>query len=202
VAASGSAARPVMLVVAGPPGSGKSTFFPIAAMGVDAFSIDDRCAQIVGSYRAIPPDVRRAVSQQCETFVAEQIDGNRSFAVETTMRTLVSVRQAERARSQGFRTALTFLCTSSPDINIERVLQRAQAGGHAASETEIRAVHLAALANLGEAVQVFDRCRIFDTSEPWRHPRFVARAAGGKCTLEPAAPSWVARALQIDQGRR
>jgi dephospho-CoA kinase len=67
-----------MLVVAGPPGSGKSTFFPIAAMGVDAFSIDDRCAQIVGSYREIPPDVRRAVSQQCETFVAEHIDGNRT----------------------------------------------------------------------------------------------------------------------------
>jgi hypothetical protein len=62
----GTAVRPVMLVVAGPPGSGKRTFFPIAAMGVDAFSIDDRCAQIVGSYRAIPPDVRRAVSQQCE----------------------------------------------------------------------------------------------------------------------------------------
>jgi len=53
----------------------------------------------------------------------------------------------------------------------------------------------------GEAVRVFDRCRILDTSEPWRRPRFVARAAGGKCTLEPAAPSWVARALQIDLGR-
>jgi predicted ABC-type ATPase len=89
-----------MLVFAGPPGSGKSTFFPVAALGVDAFSIDDRCAQIVGSYRAIPPTVRKAVSQQCETFVAEHIDGRRSFAVETTMRTLVSVRQAERARNQ------------------------------------------------------------------------------------------------------
>jgi hypothetical protein len=75
-----------MLVVAGPPGSGKSTFFPVAAMGVDAFSIDDRCAQIVGSYRAIPPAVRKAVSRQCETFVDEHIDGKRSFAVETTMR--------------------------------------------------------------------------------------------------------------------
>jgi hypothetical protein len=42
-------ARPVMIVVAGPPGSGKSTFFPIAAMGVDSFSIDDRCAQVVSS---------------------------------------------------------------------------------------------------------------------------------------------------------
>jgi dephospho-CoA kinase len=55
-----------MIVVAGPPGSGKSTFFPIAAMGVDSFSIDDRCAQILGSYRAIPPAVRKAVSQECE----------------------------------------------------------------------------------------------------------------------------------------
>ena len=129
-----------MLVVAGPPGSGKSTFFPIAAMGVDAFGIDDRCAQIVGSYRAIPPAVRKAVSRECETFVDQHIAGGRSFAVETTMRTLASVRQAEKARSHGFRTVLTFLCTSSPEINIERVIQRAQAGGHAASEVEIRAV--------------------------------------------------------------
>ncbi len=47
-------ARPVMLVVAGPPGSGKTMFFPASALGVDAFNIDDRCAQLLGSYRAIP----------------------------------------------------------------------------------------------------------------------------------------------------
>jgi predicted ABC-type ATPase len=170
-------------------------------MGVDAFSIDDRCAQIIGSYRAIPPAVRKAVSLQCETFVDEHIDEKQSFAVETTMRTLVSVRQADRARSQGFRTALTFLCTSSPDINVERVLQRAQSGGHAASETEIRAVYLAALANLAEAVRVFDRARILDTSEPWTQPRIVARAARNRCALEPGAPSWAVRALQIDFDR-
>ena len=188
-------ARPVMLVVAGPPGSGKSTFFPIAAMGVDAFGIDDRCAQIVGSYRAIPPAVRKAVSQECETFVDQHIAGGRSFAVETTMRTLASVRQAEKARSHGFRTVLTFLCTSSPEINIERVIQRAQAGGHAASEVEIRAVYAAALGNLVEAVRIFDRSRVLDTSEPWKRPRLVARVARGKSTLEPDAPPWAANAL-------
>src|SRR5215208_3557034 len=42
-------ARPRMIVVAGPPGSGKTTYFPITAFHVDAFSIDDRCAQIHGS---------------------------------------------------------------------------------------------------------------------------------------------------------
>jgi predicted ABC-type ATPase len=191
-----------MIVVAGPPGSGKSTFFPIAAMGVDAFSIDDRCAQILGSYRAIPPAVRKAVSQECERFVDDHIQNRRSFAVETTMRTLVAVRQAERARDQGFRTALTFLGTTSADINVERVLQRAQAGGHAASEAEIRAVHAAALANLGEAVRVFDRCRVLDSSEPWARPRLAARSVRGKLTLEPGVPPWAVAALRIDSSER
>ena len=44
-------ARPVMLVIAGPPGGGKSSVFPLTAFGQDAFNIDDRCAQLVGSYR-------------------------------------------------------------------------------------------------------------------------------------------------------
>jgi hypothetical protein len=71
-------ARPIMIVIGGPPGSGKSTFFPIGALGVDAFSIDDRCAQIFGSYRAIPPALRKAVSRECERFVGEHIDRGRS----------------------------------------------------------------------------------------------------------------------------
>jgi hypothetical protein len=53
-----------MLVVAGPPGSGKTLFFPVCAWGVDSFSIDDRFAQLVGSYRAIPPAVRKAVARR------------------------------------------------------------------------------------------------------------------------------------------
>jgi len=38
--------RPVMQVVAGPSGSGKSSLFPVAATGVDYFNVDDRCAEL------------------------------------------------------------------------------------------------------------------------------------------------------------
>jgi hypothetical protein len=38
-----------MIVVAGPPGSGKTRYFPVTAFGIDSFNIDDRCAQILGS---------------------------------------------------------------------------------------------------------------------------------------------------------
>lgn len=109
------------------PGSGKTTYFPVASFGLDAFSVDDRCAQIVGSYRAIPPSVRKAVSKECESFVLAHIRRKRSFAIETTLRTLVSAEQARKARRRGFRTEMIFLCTASADINVERVLQRAQA---------------------------------------------------------------------------
>src|SRR5262252_6424730 len=132
-----------MIVVAGPPGSGKTRYFPVTAFGVDSFNIDDRCAQILGSYRAIPRDVRRAVAKECERFVVEHIEAGRSFAVETTLRTAAAVDQAELARGRGFSTEMRFVATDSVAENVARVLQRSQAGGHGASEREIRAIHTA-----------------------------------------------------------
>lgn len=129
----------------------------MTALGVDAFNIDDRCAQILGTYRAIPHEVRRAVAKGCERFVMEHIHNRQSFAVETTLRTRAAIEQAELARQHGFATELRFLATESVAENIARVLQRAQAGGHAASEREIRAIHQASVANLSRALLAFAR---------------------------------------------
>lgn len=50
---------PKMFIVAGPPGSGKSTAFPAMAFGVDAFNADDHAAALnKGSYGDIPRDIR------------------------------------------------------------------------------------------------------------------------------------------------
>lgn len=122
-----------MIVVAGPPGSGKTRFFPATAFGVDAFNIDDRCAQILGSYRAIPRDVRQAVARECERFVMDHIERRISFAVETTLRTAAAVDQATSANASGFATEMRFVATDSIAENVARVLQRTQAGGHGAS---------------------------------------------------------------------
>src|SRR5260221_12102510 len=101
--------RPRMIVVAGPPGSGKTRYFPVTAFGVDAFNIDDRCAQILGSYRAIPREVRRAVAKECERFVLEHIDGEKSFAVETTLGTPAASDQATLDPTSDFRTEIRFV---------------------------------------------------------------------------------------------
>ncbi len=185
-----------MVVVAGPPGSGKTRYFPVTAFGVDAFNIDDRCAQILGSYRAIPRDVRWAVAKECERFVLDHIDRRASFAVETTLRTKVAIEQATLARDQGFATEMQFVTTGSVAENVARVLQRAQGGGHAASEGEVRAIYQASLTNLPKAVAVFGRVWIYDSTERWAPPRLVAVARDGNVVRRGKAPAWLEAVLE------
>jgi len=180
-----------MIVVAGPPGSGKTRSFPVTAFGVGAFNIDDRCAQILGSYRAIPRDVRRAVAKECERFVLDHIERGQSFAVETTLRTTAAIDQAMLAKRHGFIADMHFIATDSIDENVARVIQRAQAGGHGASEREIRAIHHASTANLTAAIRSFDRVRIYDSTARWAPPRLVAIARAGQVVRYGITPEWL-----------
>jgi predicted ABC-type ATPase len=79
--------RPRMVVIAGPPGSGKSVAFPVDSFGIDSFNADDRSAELNrGSYQGIPLEIRSAVNREFERFVEEHIRNHRSFAIETTLR--------------------------------------------------------------------------------------------------------------------
>jgi predicted ABC-type ATPase len=96
-----------MIVVAGPPGSGKSAAFPVAETGVDYFNMDDRAAALNhGSYQNISPEIRAQANRECEDFIAAHIRDRKSFAVETTLRTDITFRQAQQARQNGFRAEM------------------------------------------------------------------------------------------------
>ena len=139
--------------------------------------------------------MRRAVAKECERFVLDHIEQGRSFAVETTLRTSAATEQADLARKNGFATEMRFVATDSIAENVARVLQRAQAGGHGASEREIRAIHQASVANLRTAIAAFDRIRVYDSTVRWSPPRLVAVARGGRVARHGATPRWLEGAL-------
>jgi predicted ABC-type ATPase len=123
------------------------------------------------------------------------IENRRSFAVETTLRTGAAIDQAVLARKQGFTTEMRFIATNSIAENVARVLQRAQGGGHGASEREIRAIHQAGLANLRKAIPLFDRVRVYDSTTRWAPPRLIAFARVGKLTRRGETPAWLDASL-------
>jgi predicted ABC-type ATPase len=186
-----------MLVVAGPPGSGKSRLFPIQRSGLDWFSVDDRCAELNGgSYQGIPPAVRARASRECEAFIRAHIETRRSFAVESTLRTRVAVEQARAARAQGFSTLMIFVATDDVETNVVRVAARGLGGGHSAPAERVREVYRSSLGNLAAAVAAFDQARVYDNSRDRVVPRLVATFRGGRLASQAAdAPAWLARAL-------
>jgi predicted ABC-type ATPase len=90
---------------------------------------------------------------------------------------------------------MRFVATDSIAENVARVLQRAQAGGHGASEREIRAIHQASVANLRTAVAAFDRVRVYDSTPRWASPRLVGAARGGRFVRQRPTPAWLKAAL-------
>jgi predicted ABC-type ATPase len=186
-----------MLVVAGPPGSGKTMHFPVASFGEDGFNVDLRAAAANnGSFIGIPRAVRRSVQRECEQFVEGHIATCTSFAVETTLRTPIAISQAGRARRAGFETTMIFVCAGSADECVGRVRLRGLAGGHSAPEGELRSIYASSLANLGAAVRAFDLVEIYDNGVRGAAPRVVARAKSGSVTMLTDAPrDWLSAAL-------
>jgi predicted ABC-type ATPase len=131
--------RPKMIVVAGPPGGGKSTAFPVAAFGVAFFNADDRAAGLNrGSYAGISGSIRQQVNREYERFVIDRILHRQSFAIETTLRSHVTFEQARLAKAAGFAIEMRYLALASFVLHLERVKARSDAGGHSASEATLQ----------------------------------------------------------------
>jgi predicted ABC-type ATPase len=135
--------------------------------------------------------VRRAVAKECERFVLDHIERGQSFALETTLRTTAAIDQAVVAQRNGFVADMHFVATDSVDENVARVIQRAQAGGHGASEREIRSIYHASIANLATAIESFDRVRVYDSTARWSPPRLVAVARAGRVVTHGVTPEWI-----------
>src|SRR5262245_24645169 len=148
---------PRMIIIAGPPGSGKSSAFPVARFGVRYFNADDRAAALnSGSYIGIPNSIREIVNREFETFIAACIAKRESFAIETTLRSAVTFVQAQSAKAAGFTTEMRYLALANFELHMERIKSRADAGGHSASEKTLRRIYDASLANLARAFAEMD----------------------------------------------
>jgi predicted ABC-type ATPase len=190
-----------MYVVAGPAGSGKSRLFPSRPSASTTSTSTTPRRRSTARTRTSLPSCGRGRDARARTSFGH-IAAGRSFAVETALRTAVSIEQARAARAAGFTTALVFAGASDAAINVERVRIRGLMGGHSAPPALIREIYTASLANLRPALDVFDIVRIYDNSTPDVAPSAVsARVDASVAHVSPDAPAWVLRAVEHLFGR-
>jgi predicted ABC-type ATPase len=192
-----------MIVIAGPPGSGKSAAFPVDSFGIDSFNADDRSAQLNnGSYQGISLEIRAIVNKEFEAFVEDHIRSHTSFAIETTLRSDITFRQADHARAEGFDIQMRYIALDGFEENLKRVISRALAGGHSAPAEQLQKIHEASLKNLPSAIREMDRVIVYDNSTPDRRPRRILMASHGRVTRrDPACPDWLRQALADSEYR-
>jgi predicted ABC-type ATPase len=186
-----------MIVVAGPPGSGKSSRFPASGFGVDWFNADDRAAELnSGSFRKISNEIRAQVNLEFQQWILDHIASHKSLALETTLRGPITFDQARLAHDHGFWTSMHFLLAGSVEESIRRITERSYRGGHSASERLVRDIYDRSTRNLFTALDfrasALEVVRVYDNSVVGAEPRQVLSFRRGRpLSVADEIPAWL-----------
>jgi predicted ABC-type ATPase len=192
---------PIMYVVAGPAGSGKTSAFPGDSFGCDYFNADHYAAMLNGgSYIGISKSIRKEVGPICERFIQDHITACNDFATETTLRSTIAFEQMKQAHDAGFSVSFIYICVDSIGTSVKRVKQRAFMGGHSASEETVQDIRSKSLFNLRRAFEelgkIIDAFEIYDNSVFEMTPKLIASFLGREINfLASDLPAWMDEAL-------
>lgn len=190
---------PVLLVIAGPNGSGKTTITGRLradhwSEGVEYLNPDDIARDKFGDWNSVEA-VRNAakyVTDRREALLA----ASRSLAFETVFSTPDKLDFLRRAREAGYFTRVFFIGTEHPRINAARVADRVGRGGHTVPIEKIISRYGRSMSNLAAALVLAHRVYVYDNSVDGTDARLCARTQEGALRkVYGRLPAWVEDAV-------
>ena len=157
-------AKPVLTLVIGANGAGKSTWCREHRDELPKHFYDaDSIAQGLGSYN--DPADQAAARQLVDERIASHIEKRESFGFESTYSGASRPNVVRLAHQRGYAVHAFFLGTHSPIVNIRRVVNRvATKTGHHVDESEVRRRWGASQDNLVGTAALFERISILNSS--------------------------------------
>jgi len=118
------------------------------------------------------------------------IENGHSFSFETVMSHSSKLKEIEEANRLGYKTYLYFVCTDNPQINVDRVANRVDKGGHNVDPEKIRSRYTHTLENLLPAIRKVHRAYLFDNSG--KQQTLIAEVLDGKSMkiMSDQRPDW------------
>lgn len=86
------------------------------------------------------------------------------FCFETVMSHPSKIDEIKEAKQKGYRTYLYFICIDDPEVNVSRVENRVEKGGHDVNPDKITNRYYSTLNNLIQMIENVNKCYLFDNS--------------------------------------
>lgn len=159
------AARPLVFVLAGVNGAGKSSIGGAALRqaGMDWFNPDTFTRQLMEATGSPLADANAAAWQEGLRRLEAAIANGRDHAFETTLGGN-TIAAKLRDAVQTHDVAMWFCGLDSPEHHIARVRYRVSRGGHDIPEAKIRERYVASLANLAALLPYLSQLQVYDNS--------------------------------------
>lgn len=148
---------PVVLVFAGPNGSGKTT----VTRGLPVFGTYINADDLKKEYNLT--DLEAA--QQAESLRNSILKKGASFSFETVMSTERNLTLLQKAKDCGYNVQCIYVLTCDENVNVARVKARVAVGGHDVPEEKIRVRYHRALALLPRLIEVCDKILVYDNTD-------------------------------------
>ncbi|WP_313165220.1 zeta toxin family protein [Sedimentibacter sp.] len=149
--------KPIVLVFAGPNGSGKTTITKRLSVAGIYINADD----LKKTYGMT--DLEAA--QHAESLRNKLLEKCVSFTFETVLSTDRNLNLMIRAKDIGYEVRCIYVLTSDANINAYRVKHRHALGGHDVPTEKIEYRYHKALALLPQVIEVCDVIYIYDNSD-------------------------------------
>ena len=159
--------RPVLIVIAGPNGSGKTTITSKILRhewleGAVYVNPDQVAQDKFGDWNS--PEAVLQAAQYCEQQRDACLKDGQSLIFETVLSSEGKVDFIRRAHEAGYFIRLFFVSTSHPSINSSRIAKRVMKGGHDVPITKIISRYQKSIVNCKRCAAMADRVYVYDNS--------------------------------------
>lgn len=187
--------RPVLIVIAGPNGSGKTSVTSKILHhewleDSEYINPDNVARDVFGDWNNQDSVLKAA--NYCNEWRERCLAERKSHIFETVMSAADKVDYILRAKQAGFFIRLFFVSTESPTINAKRVAQRVLNGGHDVPIPKIISRYDRSIANCKILSAIVDRLYVYDNSIDDAEARLLFRLSNGDLIKRyyEAIPNW------------
>lgn len=192
--------RPVLIVIAGPNGSGKTSVTSKILHhewleDSEYINPDNVAHDVFGDWNNQESVLKAA--NYCNEWRERCLAERKSHIFETVMSAPDKVDYILRTKEAGVFIRLFFVSTESPTINAKRVAQRVLDGGHDVPIPKIISRYDRSIANCKILSAIVDRLYVYDNSIEDAEARLLFRLRDGelvKCYFEEL-PNWASTIL-------